>query len=109
MAATSPSYYQSGLCQEVKQKEHQFHLYMFQHVQSTPGGGNQLVIVSPPNTVKGFGVTAANDWTICDGPVESTANIVARARGLHIQAGKADTNWLFCYSIVFTDARFAAI
>jgi len=103
MAATNPSYYQSGLCQEIKQKDHHLHLYMFQHVQSTTGA-NQLVIVSPPNT--SFGVTAVNDWTICDGPDESTANIVARARGFHISDGKADTNWLFSHSIVFTDARF---
>ncbi|XP_047043248.1 mannose/glucose-specific lectin-like [Lolium rigidum] len=104
MAATNPSYYQSGLCQEIKQKDHSFQLYMFQHVQTTPGE-NQLVIVNPPNTVKGFGVTAANDWTIRDGP-DATANVVARARGFHIADGKADTNWLFCHSILFTDARF---
>ena len=83
-------------------------MYMFQHTQAV-AGENQLVIVSPPNTVQGFGVTAANDWTICDGPVESTANIVARARGFHVGDGKADTNWLFCHSIIFTDTRFASI
>ena len=52
-----------------------------------------------------FGVVSANDWTICDGPA-ANANIVARARGMHIGAGKADESWLLCHSIVFTDTRF---
>ena len=84
MAATNPSYYESGVCEDIRQqKEHRFHLYMFQHLEGTPNG-NQKVVVNPGLPML-FGVVSANDWTICDGPA-ANANIVAGAHGKHIAA-----------------------
>ncbi|VAH12137.1 unnamed protein product [Triticum turgidum subsp. durum] len=103
MAATDPSYYQSGVCQSITQKQHLFHLYMNQIAEGTPNA-NQKVIVNPGLPLD-FGVTVANDWTISDGPA-ANANPIARARGMHMGDGKADVNWLFCHDILFTDTRF---
>uniref|UniRef100_A0A452XJ26 Dirigent protein n=1 Tax=Aegilops tauschii subsp. strangulata TaxID=200361 RepID=A0A452XJ26_AEGTS len=106
MAATNPSYYQSGACQEIRHKEHLFHLYMNQVFDGKlVTNANQLAIVTPglPNS---FGVTIANDWTILDG-LGADANLVARARGMHMGVGKADMSWLFCHTILFADtSRF---
>ncbi|KAJ1255350.1 hypothetical protein BS78_K257900 [Paspalum vaginatum] len=103
MAGTNPSYYQSGACRDIRQKEHHFHLYLSEHLESSPHG-NQKVIVNP-NLPNLFGLTAANDWNVRDGPAIS-ANIVARARGMLLGTGKSDENWLYCFSIIFNDARF---
>ena len=102
MAATNPSYYQSGVCQDIKQKEHLFHLYMNQITEGNPNA-NQKIVVNPGLPL-GFGITVANDWVIRDGPA-ADANLVARARGMHMGAGKVDENWLFCHNILFTDTR----
>ncbi|KAF6981678.1 hypothetical protein CFC21_000140 [Triticum aestivum] len=103
MAATDPSYYQSGVCQDIKQKEHLFHLYMNQIFDGTPNANQQAIV--KPGLPFGFGHTVANDWTIGDGPA-ADANLVARARGMHMGVGKVDENWLFCHNILFTDTRF---
>ncbi|VAH12147.1 unnamed protein product [Triticum turgidum subsp. durum] len=102
MAATNPSYYQSGVCQDIKQKEHLFHLYMNQITEGNPNA-NQKIVVNPGLPL-GFGITVANDWVIRDGPA-ADANLVARARGMHMGDGKADENWLFCHNILFIDTR----
>lgn len=92
MAAKSPSYYKTGACQEVKQKEHLFHLYMQQHTGEGPTKANQV----------GQGLLAIVDWTVLDGrPPE--ANIVARAKGTAVPSGQ---NWVMCYTILFSDERF---
>ena len=105
MAATNPSYYESGVCEDIRQqKEHRFHLYMFQQLEGTPNG-NQKVVVNPSLSML-FGVIAAQDWVIRDGSA-ANANLVARARGMQLGSGKAEQNWLMCFSISFTDTRFA--
>jgi hypothetical protein len=103
MAAKSISYYQTGPCQEVKQKEHLFHLYMYQHVEGKPGA-NQLGIVNPGH----FGTTAVIDWIVRDG-LAPDANIVARAQGLGIQANMTGETWLMCYTMLFSDERFVIV
>ncbi|CAM0958501.1 unnamed protein product [Alopecurus aequalis] len=103
MAAKNPSYYQTGPCQEVKQKEHIFHLYMDQHVQGTPGG-NQIESVKGP-APSGFGEIATVDWSVRDGRAPD-ANIVARAEGTAILADMTSQNWLMCYTLLFSDERF---
>ncbi|CAL5004701.1 unnamed protein product [Urochloa decumbens] len=99
--STNPAYYRGGVCQDIRQKEHRFHLYM---TQRGADGCNQICIVNP-GLPKGFGVTVVHDWTVSDGPAAS-ANIVARCRGMQMGDGKANENWLFCHSIMFTDSRF---
>jgi hypothetical protein len=102
-AANSPSYYQSGPCQEVKQKEHLFHLYMYQHIELAPGT-NQKVILNPGS----FGVTAVIDWEVRDG-LSSDANIVARAQGMALQTNMIEgaNNWFISHNMLFSDERFA--
>ena len=105
MAATNPSYYQSGVCQDIKQKEHLFHLYMNQIFDGEGvTNANQVTVAKPSGQLLGFGHTIAHDWTIRDGPA-ADANLVARARGMHMGDGKADENWLFCHNILFIDTR----
>ncbi|OEL33132.1 hypothetical protein BAE44_0005849 [Dichanthelium oligosanthes] len=102
MAATNPSYYQSGVCQDIRQKEHRFHLYMNQRAHDTPGA-NEKLVVPPAGSM--WGTIFIDDFTIRDGPA-ANANLVARARGMHVADGIADSNWLFCHNIIFTDTRF---
>ncbi|CAL5018415.1 unnamed protein product [Urochloa decumbens] len=104
MAATNPSYYQSGVCQDIKKKEHCFHLYMNQRGQEAPDGANQIIIKESGLPWR-FGTTGVDDWTIRDGPA-ANANLVARARGMQVSVGKADDDWFYCHSILFTDTRF---
>lgn len=63
---------------------------------------NQKIIISPGGS---FGTTVVNDWTISDGPAPN-ANIVARARGMHMGDSKDDESVLIFHSILFTDSRF---
>lgn len=102
MAATNPSYYQSGFCEDIRQKEHRFHLYMNQQPHGSPDV-NQNPVVNAPG---GWGSITIDDFTIRDGPA-ATANLVARARGMHVWVGMADGSWSFSHDIVFTDTRFS--
>ncbi|RLM64405.1 uncharacterized protein C2845_PM16G04380 [Panicum miliaceum] len=59
----------------------------------------QLTIVRPPKGM--FGKTAANNWTIHEGPDPREYAIVARAQGLHLNSG----NWHNSFTIVFENDR----
>ncbi|CAL4903576.1 unnamed protein product [Urochloa decumbens] len=86
------------LCQnEVNMK-----LYLHQVVQ---GPNQNQVAVVPSSQPAGFGTIAVNDWTVIDGPNPS-ANIVARAKGMHIQADQANVGWYTSLLIIFEDGRF---
>uniref|UniRef100_A0ACD5WG20 Uncharacterized protein n=1 Tax=Avena sativa TaxID=4498 RepID=A0ACD5WG20_AVESA len=101
----NPAYFQSAPLSRATQKnELHFHLYMHQHLQGEPNGGNQQVVVDSKRP-QSFGCIAANDWTIYDG-LGPDANLVARAQGLHVGAGMAKENWFVCFNMVFTDDRF---
>lgn len=57
-----------------------------------------------PNVNQGTvidGKLAANNWTVYDGP-GTDAKLVARAQGLHIDAG----NWHNSFSLVFENGRY---
>lgn len=100
----NPSYYQTGpVSQEVQEKEHLLHLYMYQRLEGSPDG-NQKVIVNP-NLPHLFGCLAVNDWAIYDG-ILPNANLVARAQGHHIGAGSSGESWTFLTNFVFVDKRF---
>ncbi|KAG2620658.1 hypothetical protein PVAP13_3NG227400 [Panicum virgatum] len=58
---------------------------------------NQATLLNPPL----MGELAVNNWTVYDGPGPD-AKLVARAQGLHINAG----NWHNSFSLVFEDGRF---
>ncbi|CAO2034563.1 unnamed protein product [Urochloa humidicola] len=59
-----------------------------------------LTIVRPAKGM--FGTTAANNWTIHDGPDPKKNAVVARAQGLHLYSG----NWHNSFTIVFENERF---
>ncbi|PUZ67220.1 hypothetical protein GQ55_3G417200 [Panicum hallii var. hallii] len=59
---------------------------------------NQASLLNPPPVM---GELAANNWTVYDGPGPD-AKLVARAHGLHINAG----NWHNSFRLVFEDGRF---
>ncbi|KAJ1695037.1 hypothetical protein LUZ63_011735 [Rhynchospora breviuscula] len=84
------------------QNELYFHLYL----HHTPLGPNrdQAGIVDP-HLQNSFGSTVVNDWPLYDG-LGSNAKVIARAQGLHIQAGMRSQSWYNSFSIVFEDARF---
>ncbi|KAG2640833.1 jacalin-related lectin 3-like [Panicum virgatum] len=71
-------------------------LYLY-HTQFGPKA-NQEDIIAPKN---GLGRTIANNWEVYDG-VGPGSKLVARAQGLHIEAG----NWHNSFSLVFEDGRF---
>ncbi|KAJ4813671.1 Dirigent protein [Rhynchospora pubera] len=83
-------------------KELQMRLYMH-HLFQGPNQNQTTVI--PPSNGKSFGWTAINDWTMYDGRGPD-AKVVARAQGLHIQAGMKDSLWYNSLNVVFEDARF---
>lgn len=97
--STNPAYYRSGVSQDIRQKEHLFHLYMTQRGIGATDGNEKFVVNC------GFGSIVVDDFTIRDGPAPN-ANLVGRARGMHVCDGMGDDHWLFCHSIVFTDTRF---
>ncbi|CAL5076183.1 unnamed protein product [Urochloa decumbens] len=72
-------------------------LYLY---QTTSGpNANQAPIIENTGPM---GKTIVNNWEVYDGP-GSDAKIVARAQGLHIQAG----NWLCAFSLVFVNQSFS--
>lgn len=101
----NPSYFQSApISQEsIKHKELLLHLYAYQHFQGKPDA-NQIVIVDS-KLPECFGILAANDWTVYDGPGPD-AKLVARAQGLHIGAAMTKENWFISFNVVFVDERF---
>jgi hypothetical protein len=64
---------------------------------------NQEAMVPGKGTI-GFGLMAVNDWTVVDAPT-ATATIVARAKGMHVQADQANKGMFTYLTIVFEDAR----
>ncbi|CAO2146692.1 unnamed protein product [Urochloa humidicola] len=97
--STNPAYYRSGVCHNIRQTEHLFHLYMTQRGIGTTDSNEKFVVDC------GFGSIVVDDFAIRDGPAPN-ANLVGRARGMHVSDRMGDDHWLFCHSIVFTDTRF---
>jgi hypothetical protein len=101
MAATNPSYYQSGVCRDIREKEHRFRLYMNQRAEGTPNATEKFVLGSGVLRLQSI---ALDELPIRDGPA-ATANLVACARGMHVSDGIIDSIWLYCHDIIFTDTR----
>ena len=100
---TTP-YFTIAPCQYVLcQNEVNMKLYLHQVVQGQPNQ-NQVAIV-PSSQPAGFGTIAVNDWTVIDGP-NPNAKIVARAKGMHIQADQANAGWYTSLLIIFEDGRY---
>ncbi|PVH61582.1 hypothetical protein PAHAL_3G068700 [Panicum hallii] len=98
------TYFTIAPCQYVLcQNEVTMKLYLHQVVQGQPNQ-NQVAMV-PSLQPAGFGTIAVNDWTVIDGPNPS-ANIVGRAKGVHIQADQANAGWYTSLLIIFEGGRF---
>lgn len=80
-------------------------LYLHQVVQGQPNQ-NQAAMV-PSSNPAGFGTIAVNDWTVIDGPNPNNAKIVARAKGMHVQADQANAGWYTSFLMVFEDGRYS--
>ncbi|TVU43041.1 hypothetical protein EJB05_09476, partial [Eragrostis curvula] len=63
-------------------------LYLILYLDQVYAGTrqNQSIVVHP-ELANCFGIIAVNDWPIYDGPNPNRANMVARARGHHVQTG----------------------
>jgi hypothetical protein len=108
MAMASPVYFRSApLRKGIVQRELNFHLYMRQQTEGTPGANEKgVVFMRQPDA---FGEICANDWTMYDG-YGPRANLVARAQGVHTgcDMNQADS-WLVCLNIEFVDERYYII
>ncbi|KAL6888922.1 hypothetical protein ACP4OV_009948 [Aristida adscensionis] len=80
-------------------------LYLHQFNASGPDRNEEVVVHS--NYVHRFGLIIADDWILTPSS-DPNDIIVARAQGLHMQAGqKEDNQWYKSFNLVFEDQRFA--
>jgi Dirigent-like protein len=82
-------------------------LYLRLYLHHTFGepNQNQEVIVDPSSIPNSFGVTVVNDWPMTEEP-GANSKVIARAQGLHIQAGIIIPRWYNSFGIVFEDDRY---
>ncbi|XP_051220834.1 dirigent protein 8-like [Lolium perenne] len=82
-------------------------LYLHQIVQGQPNH-NQIVVTGPPvPEPAGFGTLVVIDWTVIDA-IQPNATIVARAKGMAVQASiGVSGSWFNYFSLVFENARFS--
>ncbi|KAM3188781.1 hypothetical protein ACQJBY_067631 [Aegilops geniculata] len=93
-----------GLCKSSCEKEINLSLYLHQ-ISAGPNHNQEQIVVS--SFANGFGTTGVNDWPLLDAP-QPDGNIIARAKGLHIQANQAGHGWFSPFSMVFQeqDSRY---
>ena len=94
-----------GKCTSSCEEELNLSLYLHQVV--TGATHNQEVILNP-GFANSFGVIAVNDWTI-HATNDSTGSIIARAKGMHLQATQNQANgfaWFLPFCVVFEDSRY---
>ncbi|KAI4968525.1 hypothetical protein ZWY2020_045855 [Hordeum vulgare] len=87
--------------------EEELNLSLYVHQVATESAHNQEVILNP-GFANSFGEVAVNDWTIHAAP-NATSSIIARAKGMHIQATQSQANgfaWFLPFSMVFEDSSF---
>ncbi|XBJ06658.1 hypothetical protein VPH35_012291 [Triticum aestivum] len=58
-----------------------------------------VIVTSSKRSV--FGLTSVTDWTVIDGQNPATATIVARTKGMQVQADIAGPGWFNYFSMVF--------
>uniref|UniRef100_A0A8I6WK38 Dirigent protein n=1 Tax=Hordeum vulgare subsp. vulgare TaxID=112509 RepID=A0A8I6WK38_HORVV len=87
--------------------EEELNLSLYLHQVASGAAHNQEVILNP-GFANSFGTVAVNDWTIHPAP-DATSSIIARAKGMHMQATQSQANgfaWFFPFSMVFEDSSF---
>jgi Dirigent-like protein len=91
------------LLKELQKKQIYGTVYL--HHNTSGPNQNQAVVVNP-NRPYAFGVITVNDWPLYDG-LGSGARVIARARGLHVQAAMSyNQAWYNTFSIVFEGGRY---
>ncbi|VAH00302.1 unnamed protein product [Triticum turgidum subsp. durum] len=73
---------------------------LYLHQIAAGPGINQVAIVTSSKPSE-FGLTAVTDWTVIDGPNPASATIVARTKGMQVQADVAGPGWFNYFSMVF--------
>jgi hypothetical protein len=84
--------------------EREINLRLYLHQVIDGPDHNQVVTVNSGHR-SWFGTTAVIDWTVIDAP-EPDATIVARAKGMQVQADLDGPGWFHYFSMVFEDPRF---
>ncbi|KAF6992625.1 hypothetical protein CFC21_009601 [Triticum aestivum] len=84
----------------VLQCESEVNMRLYLHQIAAGPGINQVAIVTSSKPSE-FGLTAVTDWTVIDGPNPATATIVARTKGMQVQADVAGPGWFNYFSMVF--------
>ncbi|KAF7090985.1 hypothetical protein CFC21_093655 [Triticum aestivum] len=84
------------------EREISLRLYLHQVIDGPDH--NQVVTVSSRHPAW-FGTTAVIDWTVTDAP-QRGATIVARAKGMQVQADVEGPGWFHYFTMVFEDPRF---
>ncbi|KAI4968522.1 hypothetical protein ZWY2020_045852 [Hordeum vulgare] len=95
----------AGKCKTSCEEELNLSLYL--HQVASGAAHNQEVILNP-GFANSFGMVAVNDWTIHPAP-DATSSIIARAKGMHMQATQSQANgsaWFLSFSMVFEDSSF---
>uniref|UniRef100_M8BDW8 Dirigent protein n=1 Tax=Aegilops tauschii TaxID=37682 RepID=M8BDW8_AEGTA len=77
----------------VLQCESEVNMRLYLHQIAAGPGINQVAIVTSSKPSE-FGLTAVTDWTVIDGPNPATATIVARTKGMQVQADVAGPGWV---------------
>ena len=98
--ANPPNFHAASFDGAVENTEFNFRSLYLHHIFSGPNP-TQAGIVSKDATT-GWGSTVVNNWPIYDG-VGHDAKLLARAQGLHINAG----SWHNSFTIVFETERYA--
>uniref|UniRef100_A0ACD5XG61 Uncharacterized protein n=1 Tax=Avena sativa TaxID=4498 RepID=A0ACD5XG61_AVESA len=84
--------------------EREINLRLYLHQVVDGPDHNQVVTVNSGHR-SWFGTTTVIDWTVIDAP-EPDATIVARAKGMQVQADLEGPGWFHYISMVFQDPRF---
>ena len=83
----------------VLQCESEVNLHLYLHQIAFGQGTNQVAIVLSSQPAV-FGLTTVIDWTVIDGP-NPNSTIVARTKGMQVQADVAGPGWFNYFSMVF--------
>ncbi|KAM0897149.1 hypothetical protein ACQ4PT_022757 [Festuca glaucescens] len=85
--------------------EHELYAHLYLHHTFIGQHKSQQDVVLSTELKKDFGSMVVNDWLITDGPSRDT-KVVARAKGIHIQAGIDRLSYYVSFNMVFEEGRF---
>ncbi|KAJ3709107.1 hypothetical protein LUZ61_012812 [Rhynchospora tenuis] len=84
--------------------ENQLQVILYLH--HTPSGPNKnQITVLDPNGNNSFGTVVINDWPLTGTP-DPNGKVIARAQGMHVQAGTVKSSWYNTFTLVFLNEGF---